>query len=364
MGNIIRAGGNPREIIVAPESVAVIENWNQNRAFERPRAAQITTGELLEVLLREKRSAATRAAYSADLKHFYLTFREGTARLPKGTACLPEELLGYLGTFISWPREDIRYRMLEYKAAMIEAQFAEATVERRRASIVAFLRCAYQHGKCETDGRGLVQGEKVRKFREIGGLSPKQVRELLAAITTKHGAGTEAALRDEAIVRLMFGVGLRRAEVVKLDVRDFSPSTKRIWVLGKGRGTQKESLEVPPKAVATILAYLEKSGHLAEKETPLFRNFDHRPRYKNQRLTLRAINHLMEKYGALTGFERLHPHMLRHTFGTQLSEKTNGNVPAVQRAMRHADANTTMRYIEQAQGVQGKMVRLLEEEME
>jgi integrase/recombinase XerC len=347
MNAITRA--NEREII----HDVVVERGPMplNGALARPGQGRISTQDLLAMLLRDKRSTKTREAYDGDLKHHYLT-RE----LP----CTREEVVYYLDTFIAWPRADIAFRLNEYKALMIEGEFAEATVARRLAASKAFLKLAHRFNRCETDGRGLVDVEKVRSYRETHGVTVEQVKALLALPITVHGLGSVAALRDEAMLRLMAQSGLRRAEVLKLEVGDFSIQPRAVRVLGKGRGTQKELVPIPQSAADAIGRYLQATGRLGVQEGALFLNLDHRPAKTGQGLTMRAMNWIVEGYGTRLGIE-LRPHMLRHTFGTQLSLKTSGDVPAVQKAMRHADANTTLRYIENSKNIAGKMVDLLTE---
>ena len=184
---------------------------------------------------------------------------------------------------------------------------------------------------------------------------------VLRGIDLSIPAGSITALRDEAMLRVLALNGLRRAEVHQLDVRDFSYAQCTLAILGKGRGSQKETVSVVPSCADAIARYLLAAGHKGDFDGPLFRNLDHRPDKADGRLTTRGIHWLVAGYGARIGITNLRPHQLRHTAITQLSKRSNGNIPAIKAFSRHADANTVLIYVDNAKEEQKRMTELLEE---
>jgi integrase/recombinase XerC len=117
------------------------------------------------------------------------------------------------------------------------------------------------------------------------------------------------ATRDVAIIRLMFDLGLRRGEVVGLDLEDVDHNGRRLWVLGKGRA-QKEARTLPEPTLEAIDCWLSVRGGVAlEAETALFVNT---ARFKpGLRLTGHGLYRVIRSLGDLAGV-RARPHGLRH----------------------------------------------------
>lgn len=122
--------------------------------------------------------------------------------------------------------------------------------------------------------------------------------------------GDKKALRDRAVLRLLYDLGLRRSEVVGLDVDDLDLDAGTVAVLGKGR-TQKSSLTLPGPTKEAIRQWLELRGM---ELGPLFINFD-RAR-KGCRLTGTSLYRIVRSLGEQVGL-RVRPHGLRHTAITE-----------------------------------------------
>ena len=106
-------------------------------------------------------------------------------------------------------------RLLAWRAAMLEAGLAPATINRRLSAVRSALRFARTIGA--TTWVPEIQGLKAQSYRDTRGPGLAGVRALLAAASQKSPA---KAARDIAIIQLMFDLGLRRGEVVGLDMED------------------------------------------------------------------------------------------------------------------------------------------------
>jgi integrase/recombinase XerC len=301
----------------------------------RGERARVGGGELLKLLLADKRSPSTKRAYAADLRDFF------------GQDLSPAEV----ERFVTQSPAEIARLLATYKGDLLERGLTEATINRRLAAIRSLLKFCYRLGWSQTDGRSLVEGERVVAYRDTRGVTPEVVKKLFAAADT----GDLTGLRDVALLRLLCENALRRAEVCALSVADFRPQERRLYVLGKGRGTQKEPETLSDRAIEALTRYLNAAGHASDAAAPLLRNVDPRPDYNGQRLTGDGIYHIVQDLGARVGVPNLTPHKLRHTAITIALDLTGGNVRAVRDLSRHARLETLQRYDDNRRDFQGSV---------
>ncbi len=234
--------------------------------------------------------------------------------------------------------------VLSYRANLSDRQLAAATINRRLAALRSLVQLARTIGL--VPWTLAVPGLKTTAYRDTAGPGVKGVRRLLRAAGTRADAkGT----RDTAILRLLFDLGLRRAEVAALDVADVDLASGTILVLGKGR-TAKDRLSLPEPTAATLRAWLTCRGL---EPGPLFRNMD-RAR-KGERLTGTSIHRIVRALGATVGLT-VRPHGLRHAAITAALDLT-GDLRAVQRFSRHKDVRVLTRYDDNRQDLGGDVAR-------
>jgi integrase/recombinase XerC len=151
-------------------------------------------------------------------------------------------------------------------------------------------------------------------------------------------------LREKALVALMCYGGLRRAEIVALDIGDVAQGLGLRRVQGKG-GVEA-AVPLPAVAQRILADYVARERASAAPADPLFVS-----RFKTkggQVVTGRMKGHRVWKItkaiGARTGVPELHPHAFRHSCGVELLRRSGGNLRAVQEHLRHADIQTTTVY--------------------
>ena len=154
-------------------------------------------------------------------------------------------------------------------------------------------------------------------------------------------------------MRLFWENALRRGEIEKLDLADFDGS--RIAILGKGRGTQKEWIELSAKAIDALNEWIDVRG---SQPGALFVSLDNRT--AGHRLTGKSLERLVAGYAVDAGIERkVTPHRLRHTSITAALEELNGDTRAAQTFSRHAKIETLMIYDDHRKNCQGKATSAL-----
>ena len=164
------------------------------------------------------------------------------------------------------------------------------------------------------------------------------------AITRLLDAPDPAALqnnpltqRDQAIFELVYGAGLRLAEVAALDVTDAAGQPRELRVIGKGARTR--IVPVGRKAREALGGWLAVRDELARPGEPAL--FVSR---RGGRLSHRGIQTRLAELARRRGMDQpVHPHMLRHAFATHLLE-SSGDLRAVQELLGHADIGTTQIY--------------------
>jgi integrase/recombinase XerD len=166
-------------------------------------------------------------------------------------------------------------------------------------------------------------------------LSPGEVERLIGAAT----GVTPRHLRDQALVELLYGAGLRVSEAVGLERGAVDLDDRYVRVIGKGSKERIVPLGRP--AVDALLRYLSRGRpHLDKRHRPeIFLNA------QGGALTRAGAFLILRKLAEKAGLEpeRVHPHLLRHSFATHLLEG-GADLRSVQEMLGHADLSTTELY--------------------
>ena len=163
---------------------------------------------------------------------------------------------------------------------------------------------------------------------------PVDIDQLAHFLDTPHD-GSPLALRDQAILELLYSCGLRLAELAALDLK--SLDTRRVRVIGKGN--KPRQIPVGRRARQALDAWLVVRGQLADANEPALFVAVH-----GRRLGHRAIQLRLAQLAKLRGLpEHLHPHRLRHSFASHLLESSQ-DLRAVQELLGHANLSTTQVY--------------------
>jgi integrase/recombinase XerD len=166
-------------------------------------------------------------------------------------------------------------------------------------------------------------------------LTRDEVNKLLAA-----PSGTEpAALRDHALLELMYACGLRASEAIGLELADVDLDEHVLRT--RGKGSKDRVVPVGRAAVEALRIYVERGRPKLVRGRPephLFVNF------RGGALTRQGLYKIVRRHAASVGLEdRMSPHTLRHTFATHLLSG-GCDLRSVQEMLGHADVATTQLY--------------------
>jgi integrase/recombinase XerC len=296
--------------------------------------------EAVRLLLSDTRSEETRRAYANDLR-FFFRWRGHDEPTREAVEDLCSEDAGTLALTLNG-----------YKAAMRDRNLSEATINRRLAAVRSLLRMARRLGAECPDPAGLVDGEKVTPYRDTRGPALSEARRLLAA----PDRSTVKGKRDFALLLLFSANALRRGELHRSDVGDFEPENRRLFILGKGKGSQKEPVTLSTATAAALADYLNARGR-PDPAAPLFCNVARFTKAET-RLSGRGLLHIVNDYGKRVLGKSLHPHALRHMAITAALD--NGwELRKVQRLSRHKDIRTLQLYDDNREDMQGQITEAL-----
>jgi integrase/recombinase XerD len=215
-----------------------------------------------------------------------------------------------------------------------DAPVATATIQRKAACLRSFYRHLRREGVRESDPTArLSTPRKSQKLPHV--LGRAEVQRLLG-----QPKGTDPiALRDRALLELMYASGLRASEAISLEPGDLDQRDGVVRVLGKG--SKERIVPVGREAVKAVQAYLRRGRPAlvgAREERRLFVNF------RGGALTRQGLYKVIERHARSAGLAgKMSPHTLRHSFATHLL--TGGcDLRSVQEMLGHADVSTTQLY--------------------
>ena len=227
-----------------------------------------------------------------------------------------------------------RYLLRRYLATLREQKMALGSIVRKVSSIRSFYRFLVRQGHIEQDPlAGVHTPKKGRRLPSF--LSVRQVLAILGAVE----GDSPKALRDRAILELLYASGVRLSELVALDASDLDIGEQEVRVVGKGN---KERIALMGRAAAAALR-----RYLREGRPALVRRPQERALFLNKqggRLSARAVQMMVRRCALKAGLdERVFPHLLRHTFATHMLDG-GADLRVVQELLGHASVASTQIY--------------------
>jgi integrase/recombinase XerD len=267
-----------------------------------------------------------------DVESFLLLL--AARRSPRTVDAYRRDLAAF-GATIDTPIGHATTEQIEaWLAAMRADGRAPATIARRLAAVRAYLRHLMLVGTRADNPAASIAGPRRAKTVPRT-LSPAEAERLVEA-----ASGTAPrAMRDRALVELLYGAGLRVSEAVGLVKASVDLEQRIVRVVGKGG---KERIVPLGRPAADALRRYMALGrpHLDRRHRPdLFLNA------RGGALTRAGAFLILRRLADRAGLEpgRVHPHLLRHSFATHLLEG-GADLRSVQEMLGHADVGTTERY--------------------
>jgi integrase/recombinase XerD len=224
--------------------------------------------------------------------------------------------------------------LVTYVAQLRADGLAATTIARRVAAIRSFYRHQVLLGaRLDNPASELELPRRRRTLPKT--MSPGEMERLIEAAN----GTTPRSLRDRALVELLYGAGLRVSEAVGLERASIDLEQRIVRCIGKG--SKERVVPIGRQAVDALQRYLARGRPYLDKRHrhELFLNA------RGGGLTRAGAFLILRRLAAVAGLEpeRVHPHLLRHSFATHLLEG-GADLRAVQEMLGHADLATTELY--------------------
>ena len=224
-----------------------------------------------------------------------------------------------------------------YLSSLYERGLSKTSVARALAALRSLYKWLAQEGEVEQNPAALVATPRLpKKLPRVPTI--EEVNTVLDAAMPECSAFTE---RDQAILELLYGCGIRNSELIGINVDDIRWSNELILVRGKGR--KERFVPFGDSAKAAVQAYLPARQRVLGEtkrttERALLINL------RGSRLTTRSVGRIVKQIAVARGLSPdVHPHTLRHAFGTHMLEE-GADLRAIQEMLGHERLSTTQRY--------------------
>jgi integrase/recombinase XerC len=223
-----------------------------------------------------------------------------------------------------------------FLSSLYEKGLGKTSVARSLAAVRSFYRWLAQEGIVEQNPAGLVSTPKLpNKLPRV-----PTVEEMNTVLDGNMPEIASFPERDRLMLELLYGCGIRNSELVGINVDDVRISAEAILIRGKGK---KERYVPFGDAVKSALAKYVPTRQLVLSEfrkntLALLIN------QRGGRLTTRSVGRIIKKIAVAKGLSPdVHPHTLRHAFGTHMLEE-GADLRAIQEMLGHERLSTTQRY--------------------
>ena len=269
---------------------------------------------------------------------------------------------GQIEDCLLFPWEKLDYGTVTAVKAWLDSRYAPATVNRYLCAVRRVIKEAWRHH--------LISAEEYQRATDVKSVSAQRLpsgRELeteeirgLISVCLEDEDNPTLGIRDAAIISLMYSSGLRRAEVVALNIEDLDLKKGELRVIGKRNKERRAFLA--KGAVKAVEKWIQKRG---TDPGPLFYSVNRGEnivRYRNERISAQekrkgispqrivarlsdqTIYHLIDKRASQAGLiKKTTPHDMRRTFVSDLLD-VGVDLSTVSKMAGHEDTNTTRRY--------------------
>jgi integrase/recombinase XerC len=235
-----------------------------------------------------------------------------------------------------------------YLGSLYQRGLSKPSAARALAAIRSWFKWLAHMGHIQQNAASLVSTPRLPKHLP----RVPSIEQLNRVVDSVNDEAASWPARDKAILEMLYGCGIRNAELVGLNLDDIQWANETILVRGKGQ--KQRYVPLGDAAALSLREYLaERSARLdaasehATISTPaLFLNLQLRgiSHGGQARLTTRSVGRIVKHIAILHGLSSdVHPHTLRHAFGTHLLEE-GADLRAIQELLGHERLSTTQRY--------------------
>jgi site-specific recombinase XerD len=246
----------------------------------------------------------------------------------------------------------VRYQHAQALRAALADRYSPATANRHLAALRGVLREAWRLGLMNAEDLARatdlpsVRGERLPRGRALS-------RGELASLFATCREGTPADARDAALMAVLYAAGLRRAEVVALDVKDYDPETGALIV--RGKGNKERVAYIDNGAADAVRGWVHLRG---DEAGPLFTPVSQTRQIELRQMTDQAVYAILQSRSRKAKVKAFSPHDLRRSCVSDLLD-AGVDISVVQRFVGHANVATTARYDRRGEHAKKKAAKSL-----
>lgn len=299
----------------------------------------VSMGELVEEFLKGRKQTTIKA-YKEDLSSFSRFV--GVTSIAEAAKAL-----------LSRPHGEANLLGLKYKNSLIESKLQSATVNRKLSALRSLVKFARILGIVSYELE--VENQENQAYRDVKGVGSEGIKKIFQFL---EGKIDQKSIRDLALLRMLFDLGLRRQEVCLIELKDLNLEQFTLAILGKARN-QKELLTVPAQTIETIKNWLLIRGN---EDGPLFYRLDKGSDGCRRRLSGTGLYTIIKELGRKVGIEKMTVHKIRHSAISTCCEAIAENKLGIETLLkfsRHKSLNTALIYMDHLDDKQGQLAELV-----
>lgn len=237
---------------------------------------------------------------------------------------------------LDWAK--LRYRHTSAVKAALRARLAASTTNK--------MMCAMRRVLKEALRLDLIAPDDYSKAVDVPHLNESRIpkgrairQEEISTLVQTCTPGRTADTRDKAIIAVLRGTGIRRKELVNLDLKDFKPDTGALTIR-QGKGAKDRIAFLPEEAIVLVNQWLEVRGC---EPGPVFCPISKSGRMLSRRMTPDSILKMLRRRAQKAGLDPFSPHDFRRTFCSDLLD-AGVDIVTVQKLAGHSSPVTTAKY--------------------
>lgn len=251
-----------------------------------------------------------------------------------------------ISSLLSLDQGNANLTILNFKNYLITKNLSSATINRRLAAIRSLTQLARTLGIVTYNIE--IENQPSTPYRNTSGLGIDAVNTIVNYLTGKTDS---KSVRDLAIVRLLFDLGLRRQEICNIDYEDICFKTSAVKILGKGQ-FEKSALNLPVTTLAALKNWISIRGN---HSGALFFRLDKASNNSLVRLTGSGLYNIITELGTKLKIDDVSVHGFRHTSITECAKviaENNLGLESLVKFSRHKSITTAFIYMDHLEGKQ------------
>lgn len=268
---------------------------------------------------------------------YLASLAEGSRRAMAGALNRIAALLVDGADIETFPWGSLRYQHTQAIRAALADQCGAPTANQALAALRGTLKTAWRLGQMSADeymAAADLAGVKAEKPEQAAGRA-LTLGELMGLVGV-CADGTRAGARDAAMLAVAYSCGLRRAEIIGLDLADYVDGVLTV----KGKRNKTRTVPIQNGAAAALADWLIMRG---DAPGALFVRIRQGDKLTNERMTTQAVYHIFTERAGQAGVKAFSPHDMRRTFAGDLLD-AGADISTVQKMMGHANVATTAGY--------------------